>query len=374
LQRLPDRKAGTTTAAEVAKLLGGEFLDVTKQGGGTVAQRIYAALQKTIRDLQGKVEVAKTGDGGFADFGVIEGTQAAQAEVPVVSRSCYGEQITAVTDVTARLSDAERESVRRAFIQWQNAGRLKNSDNFKHASFANGLPTGALSVQLQQPVLLKPTIDQVAQGGTVWQPMKVTATIGRTCPPGAYLGAFKVDSTAHCDALVGYAIAVPSRIVTDTAAVSARVKKESGVCWTKPTSTELKFSVGTSLASQQTTVNEISVEPDEARGENGAVLKTALINGGRPADLKLKMTEAGSEPVRLLVDVPADQPPGTYKGKIHLKVKDAANVLAPADLQYTVEILPSPWEQVRPIAVPILALFGVVLLLWFGIWLASNKN
>ncbi|MBX9720663.1 MAG: VWA domain-containing protein, partial [Candidatus Obscuribacterales bacterium] len=54
LQRLPDKKAGTTTAAEVAKLLGGSFLDVSKEQSGTIADRIYAALKQTIAELQGE--------------------------------------------------------------------------------------------------------------------------------------------------------------------------------------------------------------------------------------------------------------------------------------------------------------------------------
>lgn len=60
LQRLPDRKAGTTTAAELAKLLGGTFLDVSKEGGGSVSERIFLSLKRTVEGLKGDIKFVGT--------------------------------------------------------------------------------------------------------------------------------------------------------------------------------------------------------------------------------------------------------------------------------------------------------------------------
>jgi len=51
LQRLPDKKAGTTTAKELADLLVVVFIDVTKQAGGTVSDHLSSA-QVSVEQLK----------------------------------------------------------------------------------------------------------------------------------------------------------------------------------------------------------------------------------------------------------------------------------------------------------------------------------
>src|SRR5215471_6484157 len=57
LQKLPERKTGTTTASQLADLIGGEFIDVAQQEGDSVPDRIFAALKRTIEGLKGELRV-----------------------------------------------------------------------------------------------------------------------------------------------------------------------------------------------------------------------------------------------------------------------------------------------------------------------------
>lgn len=58
LQRLPERKLGAITARQLADLLGGEFIDVSKQADASVPGRIFSALRQTIECLRGQIKLA----------------------------------------------------------------------------------------------------------------------------------------------------------------------------------------------------------------------------------------------------------------------------------------------------------------------------
>src|SRR5206468_1851015 len=143
--------------------------------------------------------------------------------------------------------------------------------------------------------------------------------------------------------------------------------------FTKPTNAALQFALATRLAGHDVAPEEIIVEPDAGKAAS-STLDKMLINGGRNATVKLNMSEKATQQVVLPVEIPADQKPGTYRGVLHIKLPQGTNVIAPADLQYTLEVLPSPWEQVSPIAVPIMILLAVVLLLWLVVWIGAKRS
>lgn len=375
LQRLPDKKAGTTTASELAAILGGDFFDVSKQGNGTIADRIYQAMKKTIDDLQGRMDVAPVSAGGFLDFGTIKGGDDAKGTIDVSSRSCYGEKLTSVAEVSNKLSSAELRALHAEFDQVRAANKLKDSAAYDKVALVSTLPPNAISCSLDKEVPLVPTIDQAASQSTtaMWQPVPVRSHVGALCPPGAYLGALRMIGTARCDKIVPFAINVPSRIVTDTGAIKAQIRKP-GFLWNEPTKTKLQFAVGTSVAGQQEMPEEVVVEPAGGKATSGALLDRSLINGGRSLNVKLNMARTENAPVLLDVDIPADLAPGKYDGQLAMRVNGRSSVLAPTSIAWTIEILPSPWEQVRPIAIPILFLAIIVMVVWFGMWLSALKR
>lgn len=375
LQRLPDRKAGTTTASELAGILGGDFFDVSKQGNGTIAERIYQAMKKTIDDLQGRMDVAPVAAGGFLDFGTIKGGENNSATIDVSSRSCYGEKLTAVAEVTNKLSAAQLRTLREDFDQALTTGKLPDGVAKGKVSLVSDLPPTAISCSLEKEVGLVPTIDQAASNSstTQWQPVTVHAHVSGLCPPGKYLGALKLLGTARCDKIVPFYIDVPSRIVADTGVIKAQIRKP-GFLWNEPTRTKLQFAVGTSVAGQQEIPEEVVVEPAGGKTPSGSLLDKSLINGGRNLNVKLNMAKTETAPVLIDVEIPAELPPGHYDGQLAMRVNGPSSVLAPASIAWSIEVLPSPWEQVRPIAVPILLLFIVVLVIWFAMWLSALKR
>jgi hypothetical protein len=358
LQHLPDRKAGTTTAKELAAMLGGDFMDVSQQSSGTVAERIFAALKKTILELKGKVEIAKADSGGVANFGTIESGNNAQATVRVISRSCYGEQITGV--------DAE-------------AGALSKADLDKLPADLQGdvtsAPAGSLKFSLANGVLnLTPTLDQVSAGKAGWQQLKIAAHVDNRCPPGVYAGALRLQSSARVENAIPYGIVVPSRIVADKESIQLKVKKP-GFLFTEKTSAVLKFTVSEKVSGGNRGKEELNVVVEPATAKSGASLDRSMINNGQPVKIVLDTQSAGGQPVEVTVSVPPDLKPELYAGKIKISLANpGTNAIAPADVPYEIDLLPSPWEQVSPIAVPIFILLFVTLIAWAGFAIAGLRR
>lgn len=375
LQRLPDRKAGTTTAEEVAHLLGGEFLDVAQQGSGTVADRIAAAIKKTIRDLQGRVILAGPTDGGVAAFGVLQGGADSNCNIRVNSSSCYGEQLLSVSDQTNTLSPTDWQTVRAKLHMAEQHSLLKNPVPIEQCIPLSNAPSSAITFHIKDgAVPLAPAAEQTSKDDNThrsngqWQPLDIVAHVDRHCPPGNYIGALKMTATAHADDLVPFFIAVPARLVTSTDTISAKIRK-TGFFRADPARTEMKFEVNAQIPSEQRLQEEISVEPQRATTKQGDLkFETAHINGGKPAVIRLNTAEAKAQPVTLAVDIPAEQMPGKYDGVIKLRLSGASKALAPADVHYSLDILPSPWEEVRPVAIPIGIIFAIFVVL--GIWLS----
>src|SRR5262249_33067618 len=154
---------------------------------------------KTIQELRGKVEIAAAGNGGVANFGTIESGNNTQATVRVISRSCYGEQITGVESDQAALSKADLDKLPPAF-----------------RSSTESPPAGSIKFSLAGGTLnLTPTLEQVqvSQGKEGWQQVQIAAHVDNRCPPGVYTGALKLQSSARLGGLIPYGIVVPSRIV-----------------------------------------------------------------------------------------------------------------------------------------------------------------
>ena len=113
LQRLPDKKAGTTTAKEVADLLGGGFIDVSKSSGSTVSERIFLALKNQVEQLKGQLSLVdgQSMKNGMIMFGAVNGNGTAHATFPLALNSCYPEEINGLTDVSRTVSPSKMSSL-----------------------------------------------------------------------------------------------------------------------------------------------------------------------------------------------------------------------------------------------------------------------
>ncbi len=364
LQRLPERKAGTTTAAEVASLLGGEFLDIAKQSPGTVADRIAEAIRKTVSDLQGRVVLAPPDNGGIAAFGTIESGVESTASIRLNSRSCYAETLTGINDKSRSLTPGQVQQVRSSLSAAEKKGAIKTSGALNKYDLASIIPKGELNFRLKDGnVLLAPRREQVSKSGQVWQPVAVVAEVGIRCPPGNYLGALALNTTATADELLPFFISVPSRLVTDRQTIVCKIRKP-GFFGAQSSNAEFKFQINAQISSEQQLKEQVTVDPSSAKSSKGnQVFQKTLINGGRPIVVDINTAKAEALPITVPLKIPAEQEPGMYQGVIKLEVAPTSKAIAPPDIHFTLDILPSPWEEVAPVAIPILAVFGVLLLL-----------
>lgn len=364
LQRLPDRKAGTTTAAEVASLLGGEFLDITQQSSGTVAARIAAAIKKTVRDLQGRIVVANPESGGIAAFGTIVSGVEPTATVRMNSRSCYGEKLLGINDKSSQLSPADVQKIRSTLAAAEKKGTIKTSAPISSYELVSKLPSGAISFRLKDgETELIPRPDQVSNGGDVWQPVAVVAHVENRCPPGHYFGALGLTATASANELLPFFISVPSRLVTDQKTIVYKIHKP-GFFAAQSSKADLKFQINSQIASNQLLKEQVTIDPSAGKSNRGnATFNKTLINGGHPAVVEVNTAQAKAVEIVLPLEIPAEQEPGTYNGSIKLQLAPKSKALAPADITYTLVVLPSPWEEVQAVAIPILSLFALLLVM-----------
>lgn len=372
LQRLPDRKAGTTTAKELATILGGDFLDVTTEGGSTVANRIYRAVQKTISDLRAKIDIADAASGGLADFGEIKGAQS-PAEIRAASRSCYPEKVTGLSDETARLTPAERQKVLAAV---KGNGKAISGP----LQPASTLPSGMMKVRLRENSYeLAPAFKQ--KNNASWQPIELIADVDPKCQPGNYFGAVRLVSTALVPELVCYCVTVPSRILFEETEQQAAVRKP-GFFFPEPTSTNVPVSINARVGKKIQADTKIILTPQPAQfapekhndaTQQSATIQPSQINGGKPFEAVLDPGDT-AKVISIPVKVPADQQPGLYRGVFKVRIDGDSSMKSVDEIPYSVRIQPSAWEEISPVAVPLIALLALMVVVGFILTVARLRR
>lgn len=384
LQQLPDRKAGTTTALELARMLGGEFIDVSKAQKGTVAERIYAAMKQTISDLRGQIDLPAPGTAeNTVDFGRLAQSPHASGSFPVWNRSCYVEKITAVKDACAKVTPAALMQQQKLIEKLFARGNFHElPEQAKHLIAASQLPPGAITLRLDRPEFLLAPVER--EGATAGEPsgkIAVTATAGAACPPGAFLGFMAFDSTAKVPGRLAYLLTVPSRLTVNQDAVKVQVRKP-GFIFDKDTLTELNLQVGARVNSSYNGDFDAVVQagPGAFSGRsignaNKAVplLAQKLIHNGEPLNIKVTSGEITC-PVRLAVLIPADMEAGQYEGTITVKCREHNDLVSDTSVPYVIEVLPSPWDEMSPVAIPVLALLALVIAASIFMAIISNRS
>lgn len=181
LQNLPERKAGTTTAKQLATLLNGQFIDVTKQTGGTVSEKIFLSLKQIVEGLKGEIRIDEGAGAngsairsGILQFGAVDGDGSASASFPVESRSCYAEQIVAVKEVSGAVDERSGSELLRRFT----GGKPR---------LLCALPPQAISLALSEKSYdIAPQFDEHGKRKRVCELVSVVAHVHNNCPGRAY--------------------------------------------------------------------------------------------------------------------------------------------------------------------------------------------
>jgi hypothetical protein len=393
LQRLPDSKAGTTTAKELATLIGGEFIDVNSQSGGTVSDRIFAALKKTVESLKGEIVPSLSisegcfggidanavgAHNGFISFGNVDGNGIASCAFPAELRSCYSEQIAEAEDCSASVSTAKQNEVLKGF-----SSPVIRPQGWKLVST---LPPGAITVALTHPdVVLAPIVPgRKYEGDKPTNLVPVTVQAHSNCPAGHFLGFLKMSSTARVPQYVPFVVSVPSRLVVSPENIKVKVKKP-GFFWPEPTAVEITTSLGQSEGAKRQTAVSVEVTPEAAQMKAEAGKPTAAeyqnekidaanINDGKPVKFAYDASKAEKQEIKMNVAIPAKQKPGRYEGKLVVKVSGDSETMAPSQIPFEVVVDPSPWEEVAPVAVPLIIVCIIVCGLGIFLWLSTLKR
>jgi uncharacterized protein YegL len=354
LQRLPDRKVGTTTAKELATMLGGQFIDVSAEQNGTVSERIFLALKQAVEEQKGKIIFPS--DFRLVDFGKVNNEGTATCKIPVRLDSCYPEDVTGV-----------REEVARA--------------RSKQAVVGRPLPFGALTFALAEPSYTlnpHPPSSQDANSSDHTDEVTVKATAHNSCPAGNFRGILCLISTAKVDRSLPYAVAVPARIVAEPEEIQVEAKK-TGFLSAQGVQIPLKFALKEAPGSHAHANLRVAIRPEAAAMNNCrpnelVTLAAPAINSGRTLTCPWDTESHSSMDFIMPLEIADNQLPGRYSGKLTLELDGLNEVVAPTSVPFTLVIKPSPWEEVAPIAVPILATCFLTVGFAIFLWLTTLRR
>lgn len=374
LQRLPDKKAGTTTASEVAKLLGGEFLDVSKSESGTIAERIYAAMKKTIAELKGQIDLPVQGSPeSVLNFGLLGTEPQLKSSCNLLNRSCYVEKITAASDCTKKIEAVNLTKARREIARLSQTGSWSGLPHKnQELVLSSQLPESAIRISLEKSeYLLAPQLNEDLSKNQQQENSKIglIARIGSSCPPGSYLGFIQFESTARMNGQLPYVLSVPSRLAVAEDIVQVQVRKP-GFIFNRDTSAKLSFKAQSKVASNYKSNLDVNVRFSDAKlisakqTSDLCLIASNLINEGKTLELSINGIEEAGSPVLVNVRIPADTKPGRYEGKLNLECRDSNALVGNCSVPFFIEVLPSPWDEMSPLVIPTLSLLLVSFLVF----------
>jgi hypothetical protein len=233
-------------------------------------------------------------------------------------------------------------------------------------------------------VVLAPIIPGRKYEETPTNLVPVTVQAHSNCPAGHFLGFLKMASTARVPQYVPFVVSVPSRLVISPESIKVKVKKP-GFFFPESTAVELSATLGQSEgAKRQTAVNvEVVPEAPQLRTDAGKPaaaefqnekIDVANINDGKPVKFTYDASKADKQEIKMTVAIPARQKPGRYVGKWNIKVTGDAETMAPCQIPFEVVVDPSAWEEVAPVAVPLIIVCLIVCGLGIFLWLSTLKR
>lgn len=374
LQRLPDSKAGTTTAKELAGLLHGEFLDVSASAKGTVSERIFQAVKKTVEELRGEIRVAGASDAAI-DFGTVSNSGDATAALGLEVKSCYAEDVTGAQECSEDVNPA---------VAKRSLAKVSDGHPVTPVSALN---KGAISVSLAQPQYsLSPNVGDEDQSkrwqgvSQARQSIDLKLHAHNSCPAGRFVGFFKIASPALTPPPIAYVVSVPARIVAEPENVAVRIKKP-GFFWSEGTQVELEATLKQPEGAHGNTPMEVQITADapvmksvEGKSFQESKIELSNVNDGKPINLSFDPSKGNLLPLKVNVLIPAQQKPGVYKGVLHVKLTGAAETIAPSEIPFDIDVRPSAWEEVAPVAVPIIVGFLLIVSAATILWLMTLRR
>ncbi len=372
LQRLPDKKAGTTTAKELADMLGGGFIDVTKQTGGTVSQRIFLALKSQVEQLKGQLTLGsgQSLKNGIVDFGTVTGNGSAKASFPLELKSCYAEEISGLKDVTESVSPAKVMAI------VAKAAKITGGGCQSIAT----LPPDAITLHVS-PTQIAPASGEQGNRTASAQEISVEAQAHSNCPAGHFAGCFKLDSSAKVPDYIGWSLQVPGRVVADPETIKVKMRKP-GFLWSEDSDVALLGKLKELPGAHAQANYDVEISPHAAQlvigkkegDPNAANIPQDDINDGKPLSFALDTSKTDSHEFKLNVGIKGKQAPGKYRGTLAVHISGPAETVGPSEIPFEITVEPSAWEEIAPIAIPIL--FVLVILIVFGLflWLTNMRR
>lgn len=388
LKSLPRIKEGTTTAAELSGLLGATFLDVTQEKGRSVSEKIATALGKIISNQRGTFTLVSTSASDkrmvatklpvdeatgekipVLDFGVVNNVGEAKGSFVLRLSACDMEELTSVKESSTRLPKAQWKPVIEGLKPALREGET--------ITLVADLPTGAVQITPEKsPLGVTPEIEESGHRNPVEQTVKLTARAGAKLPVGTFLGCMNLTSTARVPEKIFYLISAPSRLTTKDDTVSESVKRQ-GFIVLQDSDAKLKVTFEQSEGSAKGATYNIEASVTEPRlvrrnghpVKSGETLDQKLFNNGEPIKITLDTNKEPSKDIVFNVFLPKTTPAGTYSGRIQFKIQGPPDMVAPADIPFEIELKPSDWEIIAPIAVPmtLLLVVGLVAYVYFVI-------
>jgi hypothetical protein len=352
-------------------MLGGGFIDVTKQAGGTVSERIFLSLKSQVEQLKGQLTLGegKSLKNGVIDFGTVTGNGSAKASFPLQLKSCYAEEISGVRDVTSTLSSANLKSV------LSTAASITGGP----CQSVTSIPTDAITLHVA-PTQIAPA-GEPGNRSLTSQEINIDAQAHTNCPAGHYAGCFKLDSTAKVPEFIGWTLRVPGRVVADPETLKIKMRKP-GFLWAEDSDIDLVGKIKELPGAHAQANYDVEITPQRAtmvsakKGDAAEAhsISQEEINGGKPLSFALDTSKSDNHEFKLNVAIKSKQVPGKYAGVLAVRVSGPPETVAPTEIPFEITVEPSAWEEIAPLAIPIL--FVLVLLTVFGVflWLTNLKR
>ncbi len=287
--------------------------------------------------------------------------------IEIISESCGIERINGVQEITASCSEEAIEKARNDLLAAEKAGLLAASFTQEEIKRAKPLPADAVRLSLTDgEIVLQPArlTDRntspprvPAAGGQQYLDVRLEPQAG--CSPGLFIGLIEPTGTIKAERPIPFILMVPSRLTIEPEEIRLTVRKP-GFLAVRDTAQVLSFKVTTRAGNQhsQSLPVRIDIKPTRHIDDPPDNIRLGVPQAEIVQKISVGSAEAGAGEIRVVCPVPAYLPPGDYGGMIWAWELEAPDRSA-ARAFYVIRVLPSAWEEVKPLAITILTLLAL---------------
>lgn len=367
LKRLPTSKVGTTTAAQLSKMINGTFLDITQEKGKSVSDQIYLALSKILENQRGTFSFPGNKKDQVVDFGTVDGGGVAHGSFDIELLACDKEEISAIQEASAAAPAN----------YWPGAReKVFNKNIVNNLLVISELPADAVKIiPDQMPLVVSPIVDSEGRRQVTGQKVKLTLQAGSSLPVGNFIGRLKLLSSARIPDSIPYVVSAPARLATKDDLVKVTVKRK-GKLTKEDTETELTITFMQSEGSPPGANYKIEIPAPSAESDKRSheALASKCFNSGKPTTLNFDTNKQKSATATVPIIIPAEQSIGTYKGKFKFDISGPSEITAPTEVPFEITLTPTDWERIAPIAVPMILLLIVGIVIYIYLYAVSQRR